>query len=477
MSAVKRKRDEDDAAGAGDDDDDAPLIANTKASKNAVVKGEDCPYLDTISRQNLDFDFEKCCSVSLSHVNVYACLVCGKYFQGRGPGTHAHTHSVEEGHQIFMKLDSGLVYCLPDNYRVEDHTLSDIRHVLSPTYSRADIAALRDVTWARTLDGQDYMPGLVGLNNMKANDYANVVIQALARVRQLRDFFLWPQNYSACKSPLVQRFGELMRKLWNTRAFKGQVSPHEFMQAVIEASEKRFTIDSPADPVAFWAWLLNALHRGLAGDSRKARSIITKCFQGKLEVTTLAGTGKAADSDTDVVDRVPFLQLAVDLPPARLFQDVMEKNIIPQVPIYEILQKYDGDRVHDDIKAGRRRFRVLALPPYLMIAITRFTRNRFFTEKNPTIVNFPVRNLDLKDCIPVPAADGGAAVESKYNLIATVSHLGEGPQGTYKAYVHRAAEKQWYDVQDLLIQETIPDSVAISEAYLQVYERHSRAQA
>ena len=35
----------------------------------------------------------------------------------------------------------------------------------------------RDVGWARALDGTEYMPGLVGLNNMKANDYANVVIQ------------------------------------------------------------------------------------------------------------------------------------------------------------------------------------------------------------------------------------------------------------------------------------------------------------
>lgn len=41
-----------------------------------------CPYLDTINRQLLDFDFEKLCSVSLSRINVYACLVCGKYFQG-----------------------------------------------------------------------------------------------------------------------------------------------------------------------------------------------------------------------------------------------------------------------------------------------------------------------------------------------------------------------------------------------------------
>lgn len=41
-----------------------------------------CPYLDTINRGVLDFDFEKLCSISLSKINVYACLVCGKYFQG-----------------------------------------------------------------------------------------------------------------------------------------------------------------------------------------------------------------------------------------------------------------------------------------------------------------------------------------------------------------------------------------------------------
>jgi U4/U6.U5 tri-snRNP-associated protein 2 len=48
----------------------------------AKRKRTTCPYLDTVNRSNLDFDFEKICSVSLSTVNVYACLVCGKYFQG-----------------------------------------------------------------------------------------------------------------------------------------------------------------------------------------------------------------------------------------------------------------------------------------------------------------------------------------------------------------------------------------------------------
>ena len=63
-----------------------------------------CPYLDTINRQFLDFDFEKLCSVSLTRINVYACLVCGKYFQGRGTNTHAYTHSVAEGHPDFLNL-------------------------------------------------------------------------------------------------------------------------------------------------------------------------------------------------------------------------------------------------------------------------------------------------------------------------------------------------------------------------------------
>ncbi len=67
------------------------------------------------------------------------------------------------------------------------------------------------------------MPGLVGLNNMKNNDYVNVAVQILARVVPIRDYFLDASNYTSCKSVLVQRFGELLRKIWNPRNFKGQV--------------------------------------------------------------------------------------------------------------------------------------------------------------------------------------------------------------------------------------------------------------
>lgn len=84
--------------------------------------------------QVLDFDFERFCSVSLSNLNVYACLVCGKYYQGRGKKSHAYTHSLEAGHHVYINLQTEKVYCLPDGYEISDPSLDDIRHVLNPRF-------------------------------------------------------------------------------------------------------------------------------------------------------------------------------------------------------------------------------------------------------------------------------------------------------------------------------------------------------
>ncbi len=37
------------------------------------------------------------------------------------------------------------------------------------------------------------------------------------------------------------------------------------------------------------------------------------------------------NSEKDLVERVPFLLLGIDLPPTPLFKDVLEKVVIPQV--------------------------------------------------------------------------------------------------------------------------------------------------
>ncbi|XP_062160356.1 uncharacterized protein LOC133867622 isoform X2 [Alnus glutinosa] len=344
--------------------------------------------------------------------------------------------------------------------------------------------------WSRELDGSDYLPGMVGLNNIKETDFVNVTIQSLMRVTPLRNFFLIRENYKQSKSSLVHRFGELTRKIWHARNFKGQVSPHEFLQAVMKASKKRFRIGMQSDPVEFMSWLLNTLHSDLK--TKKNNSIIYDCFQGELEVVkeihNKAVTEKKENSDDQIAlskltdggiehdaetSRMPFLMLGLDLPPPPLFKDVMEKNIIPQVPLFNILKKFDGETVTEVVRPriARMIYRVTRLPQYLILHLRRFTKNNFFVEKNPTLVNFPVKNLELKDYIPLPMAKENEKLRSKYDLIANIVHDGKPDEGFYRVFVQRKSEELWYEMQDLHVSETLPQMVALSETYMQIYEQ------
>jgi len=53
--------------------------------------------------------------------------------------------------------------------------------------------------------------------------------------------------------------------------------------------------------------------------------------------------------------------------------------------------------LHGEVRQ-RRRYRITQFPQYLVLHLKRFTKNTWFVEKNPTIVTFPVKNLELKDC-------------------------------------------------------------------------------
>jgi len=71
----------------------------------------------------------------MQNLNIYACLCCGKYFQGKGKSTQAYTHSLEETHNVFISLKDQKIWCLPDNYEVEDASLNDIKYNLAPKYN------------------------------------------------------------------------------------------------------------------------------------------------------------------------------------------------------------------------------------------------------------------------------------------------------------------------------------------------------
>eukprot|EP01134_Creolimax_fragrantissima_P006026 CFRG6026T1 len=455
---------------------------------SAVDVSRNCPYLDTINRTVLDFDFEKLCSVSLSNQNVYACLVCGKYYQGRGQGTHAHSHSVTQNHHVFINLCTKKFYCLPDCYEIIDSSLQDILDLLDPNFNVQLVASLdTSTTKARTRDGSRYLPGIIGLNNIKRNDYVNVVVQALAQISQLRDFLLLDANVKVLKDPLAIRTGELFRKLWSSHHFRPHVSPHELCQAIVNTSNKRFTITEQSFAVEFMAWFINTLNVQLAVKGKKKKtstSIITDCFQGLMKVTerrlrasellndeVLQERAAIAEKDNEdfsiSTKNMPFMYLTLDVPPAPLFTDAEGANVIPQIPLYTLFEKFDG-------KTEQKRdgkgfiYTITKLPKYLIVYIKRFTKNNFFLEKNPTIVNFPVKNLELKDFV-----DEKATGQTRYDLIANIVRDGPPNSGTYRVHVLHKGSDSWFQIEDLIVTDILPQIITLSEAYLQIYQLQS----
>ena len=261
-------------------------------------------------------------------------------------------------------------YVLPEGYPVSDPSLNDILYVLNPRYKQSGLQLLDKLPEpSYTLESEQYRPGYIGLNNIKRNDYLNVIIHLLLHIPPLRTFLLNPASPELQEerrpAELVSRLATLCRRLWNPRLFKAHVSPHEFLQEVAKRSAGKFKMTEQGDPVEFLGWIVNTLHRDLGGTKKRNSSVIYSTFQGKVQIETQKvithkeyarpvfepGRGKsgvlgATDTRAHVIDiqtiSSPFLFLALDLPATPLFQDQNEKKIIPQVPLSTVLAKFDG---------------------------------------------------------------------------------------------------------------------------------------
>jgi len=344
---------------------------------------------------------------------------------------------------------------------------------------------------SRAFDGTKYSPGVVGLNNIKANDYLNVILQAMSHVEGLRNYFLSEANYSNIKRPvgdhsflLVTRFGELIRKLWNPRNFKAHVSPHEMLQAVVLCSKKQFQITQQGDSGQFLPWFLNSLHLALGGTKKKKSSIIYKNFLGSMKIhsrkilpTDVDGYRQVQMEESGEYDwkvkETPFLYLATELPPPPLFKDEFHENIIPQVSLYNILAKFNGvtEKEYKTYKDNfLKRFEITVLPKFIILYIKRFTKNTFFVEKNPTIVNFPVKSIEFGDLLSDSVREN-TKESTVYDLLANIVHDGSPEKGTYRVQVLHKGSGRWYEMNDLYVTEILPQMITLTEAYIQIYER------
>ncbi|SBT82334.1 U4/U6.U5 tri-snRNP-associated protein 2, putative [Plasmodium ovale] len=585
-----------------------PKAGTVQSSVNRI-RGRVCPYLRTINRNLLDFDFEKLCSISLSNLHVYACLVCGLYFQGIGKGTYAYTHALEANHYVFINLETCKTCCVPDNYEIEDASLNDIKYFLKPVYKRDEVEYLcHNLILGKSLDGADFFPGCVGLNNLKHTDYCNVIIQLLCCIIPIRNVLLLFENKQNIAKNLIIVLSELIKKIYNPKNFKGVVSPHEFLQAVGIESKKSFKIGTKNDPLDFFLWIISKIHKHSEKTSKKRKkresiginsnrvlspnsgedqkmghrfddmkntkreektgrikeqksdangtaesnanntegndkgkvekkkkskwmydhvNIIDYCFDGELIIKTKKGKdlemeesrkennaqngdntqeeGKSqhvqgrnkmetydgnmlgeeamsedisGDDDDDelnegknyIIQKIPFRTLSLKLPNPPIFKSTTESNIIPQVSIFELLTKYDGEtETYLRNKSVPSTLTIAKLPKYLIFSINRFSKNNFFIEKNGTIVNFVIRNLDMKDYVHQDYVHLNPV--TKYNLIANIFHSGSVNAGSYKIHVLHQPTNEWYEIEDLHVISILPQLVLLPESCVQLYQR------
>lgn len=309
------------------------------AKKRQKFLKQACPYLPTVDRYSLDFDFEKVCSVTLSNLNVYACLVCGKYFSGRGKGTPAQTHSLEFNHHVFLCLSDEKAFCLPEGYEVEDNgELADIRSNLSPKYSRDDISNLPSLSMSLT--GIPFLPGLVGLNQTRDSSYLTSAIHLLCSVGPFRNYFL-ALAVEGNQKTVTGALSNLLKKICNPQNFKGLVSPHEFSHTVDSVSNNKFSFKHN-DPVKFIDWLIQTLR------DESGRSKATNIFSSSIDL---------------------------HLPPMPVFKE-QGASVIPTVQLSDLLSGVPTPS-----------------SDYVLMRINRFVSNDFFVEKLNTIVRFPLKGL------------------------------------------------------------------------------------
>lgn len=196
------------------------------------------------------------------------------------------------------------------------------------------------------------------------------------------------------------------------------------MQTLSVDSQRRFAIGKRCEAADLLIWLLHRLHKslelkGAVKRQRKESKGVFECLQGSVEVTSetkVLVDGFAEQQlleksgfDASVVDadgwrkdvkNSSFLLLTLDIPPCPLFRDSHGGLVIPHVPLFQLLQrKFNGEWIDSVTKQAhvRRQYKLLSLPQTLIFHLSRFTKNNFSMEKNPTIVTFPVKNLELRD--------------------------------------------------------------------------------
>ncbi|XP_008497301.2 ubiquitin carboxyl-terminal hydrolase 4 isoform X1 [Calypte anna] len=115
-----------------------------------------------------------------------------------------------------------------------------------------------------------------------------------------------------------------------------------------------------------------------------------------------------------------------------------------------------------------KKFDLWSLPRILVVHLKRFSYSRYWRDKLDTVVEFPIRGLNMSEFVCDPRA--GSYV---YDLIAVSNHYGAMGVGHYTAYAKNKVNDRWYCFDDSSVSLASEDQIVTKAAYVLFYQRRN----
>ncbi|XP_047247526.1 ubiquitin carboxyl-terminal hydrolase 2a isoform X2 [Girardinichthys multiradiatus] len=331
--------------------------------------------------------------------------------------------------------------------------------------------------------------GLVGLKNLGNTCFMNSILQCLSNTQSLRDYCLHNShrrdlnNNSRTNTALMEEFAKLIQTMWTSTSSEA-VSPSEF-KTQIQRYAPRFVGYNQQDAQEFLRFLLDGLHnevnrvtvrpRGTVEDfdhlpdEEKGKKMWSKYLEREDSKIVDLFVGQLKSSLTcshcgfcsTVFD--PFWDLS--LPIAKGYGEVSLMDCMRLFTKEDVL---DGDEKPTCYRCKARRrctkkFTLQKFPKILVLHLKRFSEARR-TSKLSTFVNFPMKDLDLREFA------SGNSTNAVYNLYAVSNHSGTTMGGHYTAYCRNPSSGEWYTFNDSRVTPMSSSQVRSSDAYVLFYE-------
>ncbi|CAB1352295.1 unnamed protein product [Coregonus sp. 'balchen'] len=234
--------------------------------------------------------------------------------------------------------------------------------------------------------------GLVGLRNLGNTCFMNSILQCLSNTPDLRDYCLRNTHRTDLnnnrRAALMEEFAKLTQTLW-TSVSSEAISPSDF-KTQIQRYAPKFVGYNQQDAQEFLRFLLDGLHN---------------------EVNRVTVRPRLPAEDID--------HLSDNEKGKRMWNKYVERE----------------DSKVVDLFVGQ-------LKSSLTCNLKRFSENRVRTSKLNTYVNFPLKELDMREF----ASEN--SMNAVYNLYAVSNHSGNTLGGHYTAYCRNPVLGEWYSYND-----------------------------